>query len=130
MLLNPNNADNNMSLWAQTVSKKLEQNAQTQYTEGMQAFSRVIHGTVRGYISTIILLKEGMRALSPQPLRFRWGSGHATCGTLKRKLFDKSCRSHPVNFFLLTSRFTCLINQRITNTLVTKSVQNTVCSYP
>ena len=51
---------------------------------------------------------EGGGLQAPGPPRFLWGSDHATCRTLKRKMVDISSRSHPVKFFFsITSHFTC-----------------------
>ena len=69
-----------MWLRAQATNKKIE--------IGMQVFFCVKYDTVRGYISTIILLvKEG---------------------GLKRKLLGISRRLHLVRFFAAASNFTCI----------------------
>ena len=48
---------------------------------------------------------EKFQALGP--LRFLWGSDHATCSTLKQKTFEITRRSHPVRFFSINSQLTC-----------------------
>ena len=54
-----NNAGKNMWLRAQTTNQKYKQNVQTQDTGGIQAYLYVTYDTVKGYVSTIILLIEG-----------------------------------------------------------------------
>ena len=77
--MKPNNTGKNKLLQAQTVNQKLNHNAQTQDADRMQAFFCVIYDTVRGCISTIILLIEGgeVRALRPQSFCWVLATQHA-----------------------------------------------------
>ena len=63
MRMKPNNAGKNMWLRVQTVNQKLKHNAPTQGADDVLAFSCVMHDTVRGHISTILLLiRRGAQA--------------------------------------------------------------------
>ena len=68
--MKPNNAGKNRWLRAQTATQKLKRNAQIQDADGMQGFFLVIYRTVRGNVSTIILLVGG-KLRATRPLRFR-----------------------------------------------------------
>ena len=91
--MKPNKAGKNMWLRAQMVNQNLKQNSQTQDADGMQTFCCVIHDTLRGYISTLLLL---IGVCEPPALTLPLRLPSRDMHLLKKKLFDISRRWHPV----------------------------------